>query len=68
MDSNEDIEVQRAIEEAKKRLKDAKPGIEKRHQEGVENSTEEPDILKSGYKDDLRSKRAEKEQKDDKIP
>ena len=65
MFNDEDIEVQRAIDEAKKRLRDAKPGIEKRHQEGIANSTDEPDILKSGCKGGLRSKRVEKEQKDD---
>ncbi len=63
-----DTDVQKAVQKAKQRLENAKPDIEKRHEKGVENSTEEPTILKSGYRDDLRSKRTEKEQKNDKLP
>lgn len=63
-----DSEIQEALQRAKQRLKDAKPNIEKRHEEGVQNATEEPDILKSGCKDDLRSKRGEKKQENDTLP
>ncbi len=63
-----DTDIQDALKRARQRLDKAKPDIEKRHEEGVQNSTEEPTVLKSGYKDDLRSKRAEKEQKNDKLP
>lgn len=63
-----DSDIQKALYRAKQRLKDARPSINKRHEEGVQNATDEPDILKSGYKDDLRPKRAEKEQKSDQLP
>ncbi|GLS27809.1 hypothetical protein [Marinibactrum halimedae] len=56
-----DADVEEALLRAKQRLQEAKPGIQKRQDDAVKNSTEEPDILKSGYKDDLRSKRAEKD-------
>lgn len=63
-----DTDIEDALKRAKQRLKEAKPGIDKRHKEGVKNSTDEPAVLKSGYRDDLRSKRAEKEQSNDELP
>ncbi|MBB3059727.1 hypothetical protein [Microbulbifer rhizosphaerae] len=63
-----DKDIQKALEEAKKRLDKMKPGIEKRHKKGLENSTEEPEGLKSGGTNDLTKRRAIKEQKDEKLP
>lgn len=57
-------DIQKALEEAKKRLDRMKPEIEKRHKNGVENSTEEPEGLKTGGTDDLTKRRTIKEQKD----
>ena len=60
-----DKDVKKALEIAKKRLNDALPEIKKRHGEAVKNSTEEPEHLRSGYTDDLKIRRAIKEQEDE---
>lgn len=59
--------IKDAILEAEERLEKLLPDIEKRHQSGVEKSTEEPDGLKSGSRDDLEIKRAIKEQEDEQL-
>lgn len=63
-----DQDIQNALKRAKQRLAGAKPSINKRHEEGVNNSTDEPGVLKSGYTDDLRASRVKKEQKNEKLP
>lgn len=63
-----DNDVKEALEKAKKRLKDALPGIKERDEEGQKNSTEEPDVLRSGHFDEVGLRREIKEQENEKLP
>ena len=60
------VNLQKALEEAKKRLNKALPDIEKRQQEAAQKVEEEPDYLRSGVSiDELEVKRAMKEQENE---
>lgn len=63
-----DNDVKDALEKAKQRLKEALPGIKERNEEGQQNSTEEPDVLRSGHLDEVGLRREIKEQDDEKLP
>ncbi|OZG73099.1 hypothetical protein BTA51_11420 [Hahella sp. CCB-MM4] len=54
--------IYKALREAEKRLEELLPEIEKRHKQGVKNSIDEPDGLKSGQPDDLEIRREVREQ------
>ena len=53
MDSLEERIVKKALDEAERRLEKAVPDIEKRHNEGIKNSTDEPQTLISGGIDEI---------------
>jgi hypothetical protein len=57
------FDSKKALAEAEKRLNDSLPEIQKRHEKGVRESSEEPDTLKSGTPlNELEIKRILKEQ------